>query len=188
MNELRQLQGKELPAYRKAPLPTGPLQGEFYVTEPVLRATKEALVETALDGIHQGGHEEMVLWAGKEKEDAVFFLPTVLPETSHSRHGVEIDEQAVGHANQAIRPYGIGVLAQVHSHPGSGTVHSDGDDDLILMPFQGMLSIVAPRFGIDMDGLETLSIHQYQDGEWVLCTTDSIEESFTVVPEEIDAR
>jgi len=34
----------------------------------------------------------------------------------------------------------MGILCQVHSHPGSDTRHSDGDDELVLLPFEGMLS------------------------------------------------
>lgn len=188
MTETELLEGRDLPAYRSEPLPMAPIRGDFFITEPVLRSTRDALVETALEGIHECGHEEMVLWAGKEWEETTFFLSTILPRTTHSRHGVDIEEQAVGLVSQAARKHGVSVLAQVHSHPGSETIHSDGDDDLILMPFEGMLSVVAPRFGVEMNGLGSLSIHQYQNGRWVLCTPKSIEESFTVVSEEIDAR
>lgn len=188
MNRINLLRGGDLPVYRTKPLPVAPIRGQFFVTEFVLQATRQALVDTALSGIHDGGHEGMVLWAGREEGEATFFLSAVLPRARHAPQRVTIEEREVARASRAARPHRLGIKAQVHSHPGSDTRHSDGDDDLILMPFEGMLSLVAPRFGIGMDGLESLSVHQYQEGRWVLCEPDSVTDNFTVVPEEIDVR
>ena len=75
---------------------------------------------------------------------------------------------------------GLGVLAQVHSHPGRDTRHSDGDDDLIVMPFENMLSLVAPHYGRFLRTITDFSIHQYQDRFWVLCDHDSVLASFEI--------
>ena len=69
---------------------------------------------------------------------------------------------------------GLGILAQVHSHPGWDTRHSDGDDELIVMPFENMLSLVAPFYGRTVYSIIDFSIHQFQNHRWVLCSRDSI--------------
>jgi len=62
----------------------------------------------------------------------------------------------------------LGVVAQVHSHPGDDTRHSQGDDELVLMPFEGMFSLVVGRYGAGGITLEAgVGLHQFQDGRWV---------------------
>jgi proteasome lid subunit RPN8/RPN11 len=63
----------------------------------------------------------------------------------------------------------LSIVAQVHSHPGSDTRHSDGDDDLVLMPFPGMFSLVVASYGAGslLPG-QGAGLHQFQDGRWVL--------------------
>ncbi len=66
---------------------------------------------------------------------------------------------------------GLGLLAQVHSHPGEDARHSDGDDKMVVAPYQGMLSIVVPHYGhVGMTPLSEVGVHQFQDGHWVLCS------------------
>ncbi len=48
---------------------------------------------------------------------------------------------------RAARRLGLAVMAQVHSHPGADTRHSDGDDELIVLPREGMFSLVIGRYG-----------------------------------------
>ena len=75
------------------------------------------------------------------------------------------------------------LVAQVHSHPGSDTRHSDGDDRLILMPHEGMFSLVVGSYG---DGGIALSdgagLHQYQDRRWVFVSTAG-SNALIIVPE-----
>ena len=77
----------------------------------------------------------------------------------------------------------LAVVAQVHSHPGSDTRHSDGDDKLILMPYEGMFSLVVANYG---DGglltSEGASLHQYQDRRWVLITAPTSDTLIIVPP------
>jgi proteasome lid subunit RPN8/RPN11 len=89
---------------------------------------------------------------------------------------VFIDEAAVATASRAARNCVMGVVAQVHSHPGEDTRHSDGDDRLVMMPFEGMFSLVVAAYG--SGGLHPNSgagLHQYQDQQWVqLINTDAM--------------
>jgi proteasome lid subunit RPN8/RPN11 len=94
------------------------------------------------------------------------------------------DEAALGAASRLARARRLSVVAQVHSHPGADTRHSDGDDHLIVMPFEGMFSLVVGRYG--HGGIEPASgagLHQFQDGRWVEVTNS--EHAFITVPTEV---
>jgi hypothetical protein len=89
----------------------------------------------------------------------------------------------------AARAEGLGVLCQVHSHPGSHTGHSFGDDEMIFMPFEQMLSIVVPRYGhFGMRPLDSLGVHQFQDGQWVICEHASVKRQLRIIPADKDIR
>ena len=179
---------EEAPVYRTRKLPVANLIGNFLVAAQVLTSTQGALQEFALDGIADGGHEGMVFWAGREVSGDVMFLQAVVPDAEHSRGRVHASKSSVGAAARAARAYDLGILCQVHSHPGSDTRHSDGDDDLVLLPFEGMLSIVVANFGIGFVSLGQASVHQFQSGRWALCDPASVARGMKVFPAEVDLR
>jgi proteasome lid subunit RPN8/RPN11 len=83
------------------------------------------------------------------------------------------DEVAVAEAARAARPQRLGIVATVHTHPGDDTRHSDGDDDLALMPYEGMFSLVIARYGHgSLQPEHGAGLHQYQDGNWVQIDQD----------------
>jgi hypothetical protein len=176
------------PIYRLRPLPIGELRGRFLVAEPVIGATREALVSFALAGIDDGGHEGIVYWTGREVGDCSVFLQAIVPAAEHSHGRVMVSREEIGRTQRAARGSKLGVLCQVHSHPGGDGRHSDGDDELVLLPFEGMLSIVAPLFGIDLRSITDFCVHQYQDGRWVLCSSESVADRLVVVPTMQDLR
>jgi proteasome lid subunit RPN8/RPN11 len=178
----------DLPVYRTRPLPTGDLRRSFLVAESVISATREALVSFALAGIHDRGHEGMVFWAGREAADFTVLLQAIVPDARHSNQGVMTSANGVGRAARQARSAGLGIVCQVHSHPGADARHSDGDDDLVLLPFEGMLSVVVPRFGICFNRIMDSRIHQFQDGQWVLCSAESVSRNFVTVPSGVDLR
>jgi proteasome lid subunit RPN8/RPN11 len=174
--------------HRTLPLPIRDLRGSYLVVEPILQATREALLSFALAGIHDGGHEGMLFWAGREANEATIILQGIVPDAMHSSQRVMANREAVGEAARVARANGLGILCQVHSHPGGDTRHSDGDDNLILLPFEGMLSLVVPNFGIGFESLRQASVHQFQDGKWILCSAASVEAKITIIPNRIDLR
>lgn len=184
----RRRASSDVPVYRTRPLPLGELQGSFILPHPIIEATREALVSFALAGIRDGGHEGMAFWAGREAEGVTFILQVIVPDADHSEQRVMASSEAVGIAARAARKNGLGILCQVHSHPGSDARHSDGDDNLVLLPFEGMLSIVVPNFGLDFNGLGKACVHQFRDGRWVLCPPESITSKIVVVPSCVDLR
>lgn len=187
MKELKR-KWSDPPVYRTRPLPVGELQGSFLVAQSTIAATREALISFALAGIRDGGHEGMAFWAGREADGATLILQTIVPDADHSDQRVMASAEAVGKAARAARGAGLGVLCQVHSHPGSDARHSDGDDDLVLLPFEGMLSIVVPDFGLHFSSLADACVHQFQKGKWVLCSPKSVSSNMVVVPSSVDLR
>jgi proteasome lid subunit RPN8/RPN11 len=179
-----------LPVYRTHPLPLGDLEGSFILGESIIPATRDALVSFALAGIDDGGHEGMAFWAGRESQEfgSTVILEVIIPDAEHSSQRVMASAEAVGNAARVARAHGLGILCQVHSHPGQDARHSDGDDGLILLPFQGMLSIVVPEFGIHFTQLNQASVHQFQHGRWVLCSAASVAANVRLIPARVDLR
>jgi len=178
----------DTPVHRLRPLPVAPLLGNFWIAEALIAATQKALQRFALDGIRDGGHEGMVFWAGRSIGLHTLLMQMIVPNAQHSRLRVHAPKEAVAEAARAARNNGLGILCQVHSHPGLDTRHSDGDDDLVLLPFEGMLSIVVPKFGVGLESLDQCSVHQFQQGKWVLCESASVSAGIKLIPIEINLR
>ena len=171
------LEVAEEDGYRLRPLPTGLARGRLIVTAAVIDDTVLALRSfRGADGPHEG----IVFWGGTLAGPNSVITAAVVPDAQHTWGSVRVDERAVAGAARAIRPYGAGVLAQVHSHPGTGTHHSDGDDDLVLMPFEGMFSLIVGNYAAGTFATPELGVHQFQSARWVLVTNR--EEAVLVVP------
>jgi len=165
---------------RTTPLPEGPARGRLLVAAGVLDPTRAALEASSGPA---GRHEGLVLWLGRVLDTTTLVVAVATPPTISGPGRVHVDERAVGAAARAARTAGLGVVAQVHSHPGQDTHHSDGDDHLVLMPFEGMFSLVVARYG--RGGLHPtggVGLHQHQDGRWVLVTDPT---AMTVIPAHI---
>lgn len=155
----------DLSSSRRLPLPVALARGKIIVPETVAHATV-----TALRGFcgPDGHHEGIVFWAGRREDADQLIAAAVVPAAIHAAGFVHVPAKAVGRAAAAARRSRLAILAQVHSHPGSHTDHSEGDDRMVLLPYEGMFSIVVADYG---DGGVTsrdgAGIHQYQDGRWV---------------------
>jgi hypothetical protein len=158
--------------HRRTPLPSGPAVGRLLVADQVLAPTQAAL--QASSGQHRS-HEGLVFWLGLTTETDTLVLSVAAPPTEHYADGVFVSEPAVAATARAARTLGLGLVAQVHSHPGDDTRHSDGDDRLILMPFEGMFSLVVANYGHGSP-LPThgAGLHQFQRGQWVRVTDNAL--------------
>jgi Prokaryotic homologs of the JAB domain len=164
------MHSREAGVHRTKSWPTGPLRGRFIIIESVIQSTERALVTSRGP---EGAHEGIVFWAGIESGNGTMIFAAIIPESSHGPQHVKCSETQIRDASQAARRLHLGILGQVHSHGGEDARHSDGDDELILMPFEGMLSIVVPHYGRrGMRPLEGCGIHQFQSKRWVLCTAE----------------
>jgi len=168
-------------------LPIGSIRGRFYILEAVVEA-RERLLPTYRGP--DGSHEGIAFLCGRElSPDTTLFSTAIAPEADHRRGYVRCSEQQMAAVTHAARQFGLGVLAQVHTHPGEYTAHSPGDDKMVLMPFDGMLSIVVPYYTrFPLRPLDSLGVHQFQDGRWVIVDVDSVHHNFLVVPNGIDIR
>lgn len=167
-------------------LPTRRLRGQFAITEAALTAAERILpTYRGPDGDHEG----IGFLLGFEFPSLTLFTSVLAPEADHGPGHVSCSRDQVLAASRAARGTGEAILGQLHSHPGPWTFHSEGDDDMVLMPFDGMLSIVAPRYGhFGLRPLDSLGVHQFQAGQWIVCEQQSLADQFHVLPTEIDLR
>lgn len=171
---------------RKPRLPVRELRGEFVITDGALNAAGRLL--PTFRG-PDGDHEGLIFLLGYELGPLTLFTTALVPDARHGWGHVICGDEAVGAAGRAARGHGLGVLAQLHTHGSDWTEHSIGDDTLIVMPFEGMLSLIAPWYGrVGLRPLYGLGIHQYQDGTWVGIRPESVRENVRVVPDAIDLR
>ena len=167
--------------HRTTPLPLGRLRGQFEIASNLVAETHRALHTFYRLGRYEGGHEGICYWAGVEMTDRTLLESVVVPTAHHERFGVFVSAAAFADVARRARRMGLGVLAQVHSHPTFDVRHSDGDDDLVVMPFENMLSLVAPHYGRTLRSMADFGVHQFQDRRWVLCDSDSVAATFDPV-------
>jgi len=168
--------------HRLTPLPTRTSRGRLIVAEQVLAPTLAELRRP-----HGGQrHERLVLWAGRTVETTSIVTSSITPHTDHGPQHVLLDEAAVNDAARLARAAALGIIAQVHSHPGADTRHSDGDDRLVLMPFESMFSLVVADYGHgEIDPGRGAGLHQFQQGRWVQITNP---DALVVVPARLIAQ
>lgn len=167
--------------HRTKPLAELRARGRRIVAQSVIQRTQE-LLRPADYGVP--AHEALVWWLGRQAGGDTIVVACHRPPCHSGPQFVKADEAATGHAARAARAMRLGIVAQVHSHPGSDTRHSDGDDNLVLMPFPGMFSLVGASYGTG--GLlpeQGAGLHQFQDGRWVLIRQP--DPALIVVPAEV---
>lgn len=151
---------------RTKPLPRARATGPLVVPSHVLDSTVQVMRNCRGD---DGPHEALVFWLGRRIGNDTYVLSAIAPQTEHEPRRVTVDRHEVGAVGRTARQRRLAIVAQVHSHPGDGSYHSDGDDDLILMPHEGMFSLVVAHYGRSGFASSTgFSIHQFKDGRWVL--------------------
>jgi hypothetical protein len=177
---------KRAPLRWRPRLAVRPLRGRYLITQAAVDAAARLL--PTFRG-PDGDHEGLVFLLGRELGPITLLTTALAPDADHGPGHVMCDEAAVAAAARAARSHGLGILAQLHSHPRAWTEHSEGDDRLVLMPFEGMLSLIAPWYGrVGLQPLHALGVHQHQDGEWVLAEPASVRERLHVIPDGIDLR
>lgn len=162
------------------------LRGRFLILEPVITELERTLpTYRGPDGHHEG----IAFLCGFERTGTTIFTTAIFPKADHRAGYVRCDEAQFAAASSAARSYGLGVLAQVHTHPHGRTGHSWGDDDMVRPAYEGMLSIVVPDYGLTgLRPLDSLGIHQLQNGRWTLAERASVRENFLILPAGRDLR
>jgi proteasome lid subunit RPN8/RPN11 len=168
--------------HRTKPLPEGPALGHLVVGAAVIDRTAHLLQDAGRD---PEPHEGLAWWFGRRVDNDVIVLACHRPPCSSGPDFVMADAAATGSASRAARAVGLVLVGQIHSHPGDDTRHSDGDDDLVLMPYEGMFSLVVARYGsgsVLPDG--GAGLHQFQTGRWVLIRQSA--PALVIAPTEIE--
>lgn len=169
---------------RTRELPVREAQGRILIPHAVAEAVARGLASFRSDaGIP---HEGLLYLAGRVVDQTALALVAIIPPCDHSPYRVVADERSIGLSARQARGLGLGLIAQVHSHPGWDNRHSDGDDDLILLPFEGMFSLVVSNYASKGFTHETVGVHQYQAGRWVRMASPA--QALVFVPEEQDLR
>jgi proteasome lid subunit RPN8/RPN11 len=152
--------------------PDGPAVGKLLVAEQVLAPSRAALQASSRQ--HEP-HEGLVFWIGRTIGADTLVLSVVVVPTDHHRDGVFVNEHTVAATARAARRVGLGLVAQVHSHPSADTRHSVGDNKLITMPFSGMFSLVVADYGRgSLLPAQGAGLHQYLHSRWVRLTSDAM--------------
>lgn len=170
--------------HRLKPLPVAQIRGRFVLADDLLDVSRSALAV----GHGELPTEGIAYWAGRERDGTSYLLTAIVPRARREPQRVVADEDAIGEAARTARWLQLGILAQVHSHPGRDVRHSDGDDEMVLMPFEGMLSIVLPEYAGQPVDLSTIGMHQFQDGRWVWLSRESVIDAVRIAPRLIDLR
>ncbi|MGI8730258.1 MAG: Mov34/MPN/PAD-1 family protein [Solirubrobacteraceae bacterium] len=172
---------------RRRALPCAPVRGSFLICNAAWGAA-ERLLGTYRDP--DGDHEGIVFALGRPAGADTHLITTVVAPAAATAPGrVHCDERQMLAVTRACRAHGLIVIAQVHSHPGSSTVHSVGDDMMVFLPREDLLSIVVPHYAHrGARPISTLGVHQFQDARWVRCDADSVAETIRLIPDTIDLR
>jgi proteasome lid subunit RPN8/RPN11 len=133
-------------------------------------------------------HEGVGYWLGWEQEEITVALTLAIPRatTWPGRFHVVAAENArvtaTAHSQKCI------VVAQIHSHPGSDTSHSGGDNRDAFMPSEGYFSLVVPSYAQGNPPLKTWGIHRYERGEFRRLSNSEVSTSVFLTPSVVDLR
>ena len=157
--------------YRTTELPISENVGRLIVPEAIAAQTKAVLQHfSGPDGRHEG----LVFWLGRRIGNDSLVISLAVPNCEHGPARVMTSEKVIGKIMKESRKLGLAIAAQVHSHPGNDTRHSEGDDKLVLMPFDGMFSLVISNYGMGgMTQEAGAGLHQFQNGQWVQISRES---------------
>ncbi len=147
-----------------------------------------------MDGLQQSGeldnpHEGFVYWAGRATGDEYFVLKCIAPAARTTYGSFDTSSHANARVIMCLAENGMELLAQVHSHPGTLVGHSDGDDERALMPYEGFLSIVVPRYARrGMNPLTSCGVHVFENAQFRRLDNSEVKRTFRIVDELADLR
>lgn len=127
--------------------------------------------------------ERIIYWAGI-KRDGLWVVTTVIrPTAILTRGSFQTSLAANAEVVEYLASSGLSFIGQVHTHPGVGVGHSDGDDRDAFMPVENSLSLVVPEYG--RKGILPLSIcgvHRYEGGRFRRLGNAEVQATLCVTP------
>jgi proteasome lid subunit RPN8/RPN11 len=137
--------------------------------------------ETARKLRSVGRLEACCLWLGTRSKDGTERVEAiVVPQQSNRLLNYAVDSAAMQGANAVAKQGGWTLIANVHSHPGENTEHSEYDD--AMMPSRKALSIVVPHYGrwsVD-NWPQGYGIHEFVDDYWHMLSPKQVNERVQV--------
>jgi len=132
----------------------------------VIRVSDAIVAETlaVLRNCGDGERECVVFWTADWDDDVAGDV--VHPPHTSGAFGYKVDDAWLNPWFKALATAHQRVVTQVHSHPAAGVRLSETDDNFVITPSIGFLSIVVPDFGAD-DSVARWGIWQLEaDDRW----------------------
>jgi len=161
-------------------------QSITWVSVSVLEHTAQVLRQS---GNGATKHEGIVYWAGRHLGSETVVTTCIAPAARSTWGSFSTSSGTNARVVMYLAEHGLELLGQVHSHPGAVVDHSDGDDERALMPYEGFVSIVVPRYG--RNGLRPLTncgVHVYENSRFRRLPESAVMSRFHVVDEFADLR
>ena len=157
-----------------------------YIHESVLSESRRVFRKTR--SLYRR-HESIVYWAGREDRDALVVTTCIAPNAKTTAGSFRTSASSNAHAISRTNELGLAILAQVHTHPGPCTEHSNGDSAGALMPYDGFYSLVIPGYGTrPLWPLTTAGVYVYLRGRFVRLGATEIQNVFRLLPALVDLR
>lgn len=125
---------------------------------------------------------------GPASVDGGVVTTVTFPHADASEGHWDVDAREMSRAGAHLRPFGLVRLAQIHTHPGAWTAHSDEDDELAFSQAVGTLSIVLPAHALTCPGLGDAGVHRREEHGWRKLEHDEHPRYIKIVPSVVDLR
>jgi hypothetical protein len=126
--------------------------------------------------------------AGPTAADGGVVTTVAVPHADQSDGHWDVSAREMSRAGRHLRSYELVRLAQVHTHPGRWTGHSDSDDELAFSQVPGAISIVLPAHATTWPGLGDAGVHRRARDGWHQLDHDDVAHHVKVVPSAVDLR
>lgn len=158
---------------------------DLVVSDQVLRTTVDVVRSYSA---WWRSREGVAYWLGTDDGITVRVAMVVAPVADtgprHFRVSAEENARVIGLAHD----HGLIVVGQIHSHPGSRTTHSAGDDEDAFMPSEGMYSLVVPYYARGAPPLASWGVHRFENGSYRRLTSRELDQRVHVAPLMTDLR
>ena len=135
----------------------------LFISSTLVGRSKELL-----EPFRQREVEGCLLWFGYvlDATTCVASMCVCPEQRSHSTY-YEIPATAMRDVRRKVRPYGLLLLVQIHSHP-ARAFFSDWDEDHALNNRAGALNMVVPDYGMGrwIDPSNFCMVERTEDGQW----------------------
>ena len=137
------------------------------------------------------GLESVVYWYGLElhAQNVDVVMAVAIPNVDRYATCYEVTAEDAAKMGSTMSVNSLVCLAQFHTHPGSNTRHSVYDDQNSISTRNGFLSLVAPKYGRELDlDLDRVSVHEAWGFQWHLLTRSAKKRRIRVIGDVVDLQ